>query len=73
MGGGAETWGWVLVSAKVCSSFPGHNRPQPADLCLWQEVLDITRLLVLEQGVQEDLEAEEQKSKLEQLKTVLEM
>uniref|UniRef100_A0ACB8E504 Inositol hexakisphosphate and diphosphoinositol-pentakisphosphate kinase 1 n=1 Tax=Sphaerodactylus townsendi TaxID=933632 RepID=A0ACB8E504_9SAUR len=38
-----------------------------------QEVLDITRVLVLEQGAPEDSEAEEQKSKLEQLKTVLEM
>nr|XP_056721834.1 inositol hexakisphosphate and diphosphoinositol-pentakisphosphate kinase 1 [Euleptes europaea] len=38
-----------------------------------QEVLDITRLLVLEQGAHGDSEAEEQKSKLEQLKTVLEM
>ncbi|XP_077173892.1 inositol hexakisphosphate and diphosphoinositol-pentakisphosphate kinase 1 isoform X8 [Paroedura picta] len=38
-----------------------------------QEVLDITRMLVLEQGSHEDSEAEEQKSKLEQLKTVLEM
>ncbi|XP_060116329.1 inositol hexakisphosphate and diphosphoinositol-pentakisphosphate kinase 1 [Heteronotia binoei] len=38
-----------------------------------QEVLDITRLLVLEQEAPEDSEAEEQKSKLEQLKSVLEM
>ncbi|CAI5792506.1 inositol hexakisphosphate and diphosphoinositol-pentakisphosphate kinase 1 isoform X1 [Podarcis lilfordi] len=38
-----------------------------------QEVLDIARLLVLEEGAHEDSEAEEQKSKLEQLKTVLEM
>ncbi|KAJ6662823.1 hypothetical protein lerEdw1_011027 [Lerista edwardsae] len=38
-----------------------------------QEVLDIARLLVLEQGAREDTEAEEQKSKVEQLKTVLEM
>ncbi|XP_054858374.1 inositol hexakisphosphate and diphosphoinositol-pentakisphosphate kinase 1 isoform X2 [Eublepharis macularius] len=38
-----------------------------------QEVLDITRLMVLEQGAHGDSEAEEQKSKLEQLKTVLEM
>ncbi|XP_060138841.1 inositol hexakisphosphate and diphosphoinositol-pentakisphosphate kinase 1 isoform X2 [Zootoca vivipara] len=39
-----------------------------------QEVLDIARLLVLEEEeAHEDSEAEEQKSKLEQLKTVLEM
>ncbi|XP_070619090.1 inositol hexakisphosphate and diphosphoinositol-pentakisphosphate kinase 1 isoform X1 [Erythrolamprus reginae] len=38
-----------------------------------QEVLDIARLLVQEQGALGDAEAEEQKSKLEQLKTVLEM
>ncbi|XP_066492008.1 inositol hexakisphosphate and diphosphoinositol-pentakisphosphate kinase 1 [Tiliqua scincoides] len=38
-----------------------------------QEVLDIARLLVLEPGTQEDSETEERKSKLEQLKTVLEM
>uniref|UniRef100_A0A8D2JEJ2 Inositol hexakisphosphate and diphosphoinositol-pentakisphosphate kinase n=1 Tax=Varanus komodoensis TaxID=61221 RepID=A0A8D2JEJ2_VARKO len=38
-----------------------------------QEVLDIARLLVLEQNAQGDSEVEEWKSKLEQLKTVLEM
>ncbi|KAM6426733.1 inositol hexakisphosphate and diphosphoinositol-pentakisphosphate kinase 1 isoform 6-T7 [Liasis olivaceus] len=38
-----------------------------------QEVLDIARLLVQEQGALGDSVAEEQKSKLEQLKTVLEM
>ncbi|XP_015674092.1 inositol hexakisphosphate and diphosphoinositol-pentakisphosphate kinase 1 [Protobothrops mucrosquamatus] len=38
-----------------------------------QEVLDIARLLVQEQGALGDAVAEEQKSKLEQLKTVLEM
>ncbi|KAJ7311395.1 hypothetical protein JRQ81_007019 [Phrynocephalus forsythii] len=39
-----------------------------------QEVLDIARLLVLEQGAPpSDSEGEEQKSKLDQLKTVLEM
>ncbi|XP_032089606.1 inositol hexakisphosphate and diphosphoinositol-pentakisphosphate kinase 1 isoform X2 [Thamnophis elegans] len=38
-----------------------------------QEVLDIARLLVQEQSALGDAVAEEQKSKLEQLKTVLEM
>uniref|UniRef100_A0A8C8RX95 Inositol hexakisphosphate and diphosphoinositol-pentakisphosphate kinase n=1 Tax=Pelusios castaneus TaxID=367368 RepID=A0A8C8RX95_9SAUR len=38
-----------------------------------QEVLDIARLLVLELGTFSDCEIEERKSKLEQLKTVLEM
>uniref|UniRef100_A0ABM5EYZ8 Inositol hexakisphosphate and diphosphoinositol-pentakisphosphate kinase n=1 Tax=Pogona vitticeps TaxID=103695 RepID=A0ABM5EYZ8_9SAUR len=39
-----------------------------------QEVLDIARLLLLEQGASpSDSETEEQKSKLDQLKTVLEM
>ncbi|XP_062998667.1 inositol hexakisphosphate and diphosphoinositol-pentakisphosphate kinase 1 [Elgaria multicarinata webbii] len=38
-----------------------------------QEVLDIARLLVLEQESHSDSEVEERKSKLEQLKTVLEM
>lgn len=51
----------------------GAPPPPPATLSPCQEVLDIARLLVLEQGAQEDSEAEEQKSKLEQLKTVLEM
>ncbi|XP_034534386.1 inositol hexakisphosphate and diphosphoinositol-pentakisphosphate kinase 1-like, partial [Notolabrus celidotus] len=38
-----------------------------------QEVLDITRLLLAELGQHNDCEIEEKKSKLEQLKTVLEM
>lgn len=38
-----------------------------------QEVLDITRLLLAELEQQNDCEIEEKKSKLEQLKTVLEM
>ncbi|XP_018110855.1 inositol hexakisphosphate and diphosphoinositol-pentakisphosphate kinase 2 isoform X8 [Xenopus laevis] len=38
-----------------------------------QEVLDIARLLLAELGMHNDCEIEEQKSKLEQLKTVLEM
>ncbi|KYO28149.1 inositol hexakisphosphate and diphosphoinositol-pentakisphosphate kinase 2 isoform B [Alligator mississippiensis] len=38
-----------------------------------QEVLDIARLLVVELGTQNDSEMEERKSKLEQLKSVLEM
>ncbi|XP_067411491.1 inositol hexakisphosphate and diphosphoinositol-pentakisphosphate kinase 1 [Emydura macquarii macquarii] len=38
-----------------------------------QEVLDIARLLVVELGTYNDCEIEERKSKLEQLKTVLEM
>ncbi|KAM9317667.1 inositol hexakisphosphate and diphosphoinositol-pentakisphosphate kinase 2 isoform 8-T8 [Pholidichthys leucotaenia] len=38
-----------------------------------QEVLDITRQLLAEIGQQNDYEIEEKKSKLEQLKTVLEM
>ncbi|XP_069481271.1 inositol hexakisphosphate and diphosphoinositol-pentakisphosphate kinase 1 isoform X10 [Ambystoma mexicanum] len=38
-----------------------------------QEVLDIARLLLLELGTHNDCEIEERKSKLEQLKTVLEM
>ncbi|XP_056135175.1 inositol hexakisphosphate and diphosphoinositol-pentakisphosphate kinase 2 [Lampris incognitus] len=38
-----------------------------------QEVLDITRQLLAELGQHEDCEIEEKKSKLEQLKTVLEM
>ncbi|XP_053741546.1 inositol hexakisphosphate and diphosphoinositol-pentakisphosphate kinase 1 isoform X1 [Synchiropus splendidus] len=38
-----------------------------------QEVLDIARLLLLELGQHHDCEIEEKKSKLEQLKTVLEM
>ncbi|XP_030433151.1 inositol hexakisphosphate and diphosphoinositol-pentakisphosphate kinase 1 isoform X2 [Gopherus evgoodei] len=38
-----------------------------------QEVLDIARLLVVELGTHNDCEIEERKSKLEQLKTVLEM
>lgn len=41
-------------------------------LCL-QEVLDIARLLLVELGQHNDCEIEEKKSKLEQLKTVLEM
>lgn len=48
-----------------------HRALLPSDPC--QEVLDIARLLVLEPDAQEDSETEEQKSKLEQLKTVLEM
>lgn len=38
-----------------------------------QEVLDITRQLLAELGQHNDCEIEEKKSKLEQLKTVLEM
>lgn len=38
-----------------------------------QEVLDITRQLLAEIGQQNDCEIEEKSSKLEQLKTVLEM
>uniref|UniRef100_A0A3B3UT06 Inositol hexakisphosphate and diphosphoinositol-pentakisphosphate kinase n=1 Tax=Poecilia latipinna TaxID=48699 RepID=A0A3B3UT06_9TELE len=38
-----------------------------------QEVLDITRQLLIELGQRNDCEIEEKKSKLEQLKTVLEM
>nr|XP_054599071.1 inositol hexakisphosphate and diphosphoinositol-pentakisphosphate kinase 1 isoform X2 [Nothobranchius furzeri] len=38
-----------------------------------QEVLDIARLLLIELGQHNDCEIEEKKSKLEQLKTVLEM
>ncbi|XP_077424173.1 inositol hexakisphosphate and diphosphoinositol-pentakisphosphate kinase 1 isoform X2 [Vanacampus margaritifer] len=38
-----------------------------------QEVLDIARMLLLELGQHNDCEIEEKKSKLEQLKTVLEM
>lgn len=38
-----------------------------------QEVLDITRQLLVELGQHNDCEIEEKKSKLEQLKTVLEM
>lgn len=38
-----------------------------------QEVLDITRQLLAELGQDNDCEIEEKKSKLEQLKTVLEM
>lgn len=41
-------------------------------LC-FQEVLDIARLLLVELGQHTDCEIEEKKSKLEQLKTVLEM
>ena len=41
--------------------------------CLFQEVLDIARLLLAELGQHNDCEIEEKKSKLEQLKTVLEM
>lgn len=40
---------------------------------LFQEVLDIARLLLLELGQHNDCEIEEKKSKLEQLKVVLEM
>uniref|UniRef100_A0A667ZIR1 Inositol hexakisphosphate and diphosphoinositol-pentakisphosphate kinase n=1 Tax=Myripristis murdjan TaxID=586833 RepID=A0A667ZIR1_9TELE len=39
----------------------------------FQEVLDIARLLLVELGQHNDCEIEEKKSKLEQLKTVLEM
>lgn len=38
-----------------------------------QEVLDISRLLLADLGQHSDCEIEEKKSKLEQLKTVLEM
>lgn len=38
-----------------------------------QEVLDIARQLVVELGTHSDYEIEERKSKLEQLKSVLEM
>lgn len=38
-----------------------------------QEVLDIARQLVVELGTHSDCEIEERKSKLEQLKSVLEM
>ena len=38
-----------------------------------QEVLDISRQLLAELGQRNDCEIEEKKSKLEQLKTVLEM
>lgn len=40
---------------------------------LQQEVLDIARQLVVDLGTQSDCEIEERKSKLEQLKSVLEM
>jgi len=40
---------------------------------LQQEVLDIARQLVVELGTHSDCEIEERKSKLEQLKSVLEM
>lgn len=38
-----------------------------------QEVLDISRQLVVELGTHSDCEIEERRSKLEQLKSVLEM
>lgn len=40
---------------------------------LQQEVLDIARQLVVDLGTHSDCEIEERKSKLEQLKSVLEM
>lgn len=46
--------------------------PQGLFLCQ-QEVLDIARLLLAELGQDSDCEIEENKSKLEQLKMVLEM
>lgn len=48
----------------------GHSNL--SQLC-WQEVLDIARQLLVELGQHNDCEIEEKKSKLEQLKTVLEM
>lgn len=43
-------------------------------LCAFQQgVLDIARQLVVELGTHSDCEIEERKSKLEQLKSVLEM
>ncbi|MEQ2188532.1 hypothetical protein GOODEAATRI_016045, partial [Goodea atripinnis] len=48
-----------LVARKVCLAF--------------KEVLDIARLLLVELGQHNDCEIEEKSSKLEQLKTVLEM
>lgn len=50
------------------------DKSQIKDTCLcFQEVLDIARLLLVELGQHNDCEIEEKKSKLEQLKTVLEM
>lgn len=43
------------------------------DFLCWQEVLDIARMLLVELCQHNDCEIEEKKSKLEQLKTVLEM
>lgn len=42
-------------------------------MLLQQEVLDIARQLVVDLGTHSDCEIEERKSKLEQLKSVLEM
>lgn len=60
----------ILVRSCVFSQTQSINR-------IWllrlQEVLDIARLLLVELGQHNDCEIEEKKSKLEQLKTVLEM
>ena len=53
-----------------------ETRPKVGWVCgcpLPQEVLDIARLLLVELEQHDDCEIEEKKSKLEQLKTVLEM
>jgi len=55
---------------KTTVSPPPSSPPPPP---CFQEVLDIARLLLAELGQHNDCEIEEKKSKLEQLKTVLEM
>jgi len=70
-------WCWVRLSGEAlqdamvslgqnCWVFVAASAPQ-------QEVLDIARQLVVELGTHSDCEIEERKSKLEQLKSVLEM
>lgn len=56
----------MVSLGQKCWVFEAVSAPQ-------QEVLDIARQLVVELGTHSDCEIEERKSKLEQLKSVLEM
>ena len=67
---------FVTVSHRVCVSTFVWTAVRILTACYsepQQEVLDITRQLLAELGQHNDCEIEEKKSKLEQLKTVLEM
>uniref|UniRef100_A0AAQ5YYQ6 Inositol hexakisphosphate and diphosphoinositol-pentakisphosphate kinase n=1 Tax=Amphiprion ocellaris TaxID=80972 RepID=A0AAQ5YYQ6_AMPOC len=63
----------TMYAVPFLNTFHYHALPELERPLCFQEVLDIARLLLVELGQHNDCEIEEKKSKLEQLKTVLEM